>query len=105
MMKIISSRKFHPFPSRTIFATVLLALVALTLFGCKKKVTPAAANAQADEFTAAIAGAPAIPAARHIADGTNVSVDGGNSYAHITYAPAVKMLEHSEVESLSLIHI
>ena len=99
MMKIISSRKFHPFPSRTIFATVLLALVALTLFGCKKKVTPAAANAQADEFTAAIAGAPAIPAARHIADGTNVSVDGGNSYAHITYAPAVKMLEHSEVES------
>jgi hypothetical protein len=98
-MKMTSIRKSHAFPSRPVFAAALIALLALTLTSCKKKPTAESANAQADSQTAAIAGGTAVPAARHIADGTNVSVDGGNSYANITYAPAVKMLDHSEVES------
>jgi hypothetical protein len=98
-MKLTSSRKFHVSPFRTVIAAALLALVAVMLTSCKKKETPAASNAQADEQTASIAASPAIPAPRHIADGNNVSVDGGNSYAHITYAPEVKMLDDAEVNS------
>jgi hypothetical protein len=98
-MKMTSSRKPHKFPWRAVSTAAVVAFLALTMTSCKKKQTPAASNAQADAQTAAIASGAAVPAALHIADGTNVSVDGGNSYAHITYAPTVKMLDHSEVES------
>src|ERR1039457_4566448 len=35
----------------------------------------------------------------HVANADHVSIDGGNSYAHVTYAPAVKMFDHSELQS------
>lgn len=98
-MKRTSNRRLHKSPWRAVSAIAAAALLTLTLASCKKKETPAAANAQAETQTAAIASGPAVPAARHIADGANVSVDGGNSYAHITYAPAVKMFDDAEVSA------
>lgn len=94
-----SSHRLLKSQGRAALTAALVALLALTITSCKKKPTPAAANAQADAQTAAIASGAAVPAARHIADGTNVSVDGGNGYAHITYAPAVKMFDDAEVSS------
>ena len=35
----------------------------------------------------------------HVANADHVSIDGGNNYAHVTYAPAVKMFDHSELQS------
>ena len=78
-MKMTSNRKLHKFPWRAASTAAAVALLLLTLTSCKKKQTAATANAQADAQTAAIASGAAVPAARHIADGTNVSVDGGNS--------------------------
>lgn len=81
-------------------STAAIALLVLAPAGCKKKQPPAAAvAAQADAQTAAIASASAAPAARHIANGSNVSLDGGSGYAHVTYASTVKTFDHSEIES------
>jgi hypothetical protein len=80
-----------------------LALVLFTATSCKKKAPPAppplAAN---DSSISHLAGSVNVqPQARKIADGDNVSVDGGSadSFAHVTYNPNVKTFEEADVRS------
>src|ERR1039458_5347088 len=88
---------------RLLGSAAAILLLVLEPAGCKKKQPPAAvAAAQADAQTAAIAQNSAIPVSRHIADGTNVSVEGGSGFAHVTYASGVRTFEHAEIESTLL---
>jgi hypothetical protein len=95
-MKSISYRKLN---WKSVSTCAVIALLVLSPTSCKKKVTPATANAQANSQISQIAGASADPANLRVADGTNVSVDGSKSYAHISYLPSVKMFDDSEVRS------
>jgi hypothetical protein len=93
----------------TIFAALAIGCLAISLFGaagCKKKSPPPASPAPAT--TAADPGAISRlsdtvnvkPQSRKIANGENVSVDGGGeSYAHVTYNSRVKSFDESEVRS------
>jgi hypothetical protein len=74
--------------------TVLSAAATLAVTSCKK-APPGAAHTLSQLSASAAAGAQSLA----IAGGKDVSVDGGNSFAHVTYAPAVKMFEDSEVRS------
>lgn len=86
--------------TRIFFRTgAMVALLALPLGGCKKKPTVASATADANSKISSLSAASAPEAIRHIADGVNVSVTGGNSYAHINYASQVKTFDHSEIAS------
>jgi hypothetical protein len=96
-MKIQMPRKTDFFRLRLLGSAAAIAVLALAPTGCKKK--PQAPAAQAEAHPGAIAGASATPVKRHIGDGQNVSVDGGQSFANVTYAPTVKMFDHDEVRS------
>jgi hypothetical protein len=114
-MKRTASRKLLVFPTkpllarsgfaRVLLAAVLLALAVLALTGCKKKQTPAAMNAQADQQTATIdtngsgSFGGAGWAAQRASNEKNISVDAGNSFAHITYKPAVKIIDKAAVDA------
>ena len=114
-MKKTASRRPPVFPAtsllvpsgfaRVLLAAVLLAIAALTLAGCKKKETPAALHAQADQQTATIdtSGSGSFGgadwAARRAASQKNISVGAGNSYAHITYKPEVKIIDKAAVDA------
>jgi len=114
-MKRTASRKLLVFPrkhllarsgfARVLLAAVLFALAALTLAGCKKKQTPAALNAQADQQTATIdtSGSGSFGgagwAAQRASNEKNISVGAGNSFAHITYKPAVKIIDKAAVDA------
>jgi hypothetical protein len=84
---------------KSIATGTVVAMLALSPTSCKKKETPSTANAQANSQIAQIAGGSTDAATPHIADGTNVSVDGSKSYAHISYLPTVKTFDDSEVRS------
>ena len=75
------------------------------LFGttsCKRKSPPSPATAAADAGSIArlTDTANVRPQKRKIANGENVSIDGGGeSYAHVTYNPRVKTFEESDVRA------
>jgi hypothetical protein len=97
-MKIrsISSRRLN---WKSVGTTAVIALLALFPTSCKKKPNVAAANTQAGTQIAQIAASSGAPAALHVPNGDNVSLDGSKSYAHISYLPSVKTFEDSEVRS------
>jgi hypothetical protein len=68
----------------------------LTVTSCKKAPAPQSAAGTLAQLSASAA---AGPQSLEIAGGKDVSVDGGNSFAHVTYAPAVKMFDDAEVRS------
>jgi len=80
-----------------------LAIVCLGTNGCKKTPPPppsVPAAADAGSIARLSARADAKAQARKIANGQNVSIDGGGeSYARVTYNPAVKMFDEAEVRS------
>lgn len=80
-----------------------IALLVLSPTSCKKKPTVESSKADADSKIAALASGPATaatPGQRHIAGSNGVSIQGGgDSYAHVTYAPAVKQFSESDVRS------
>jgi hypothetical protein len=84
---------------KSVAIAAVAALLALSPTSCKKKETPATANAQANSQISQITAGEASPAKVHIPDGSNVEVDGSKSYAHITYLPTVKTFDDSEVRS------
>jgi hypothetical protein len=80
--------------------------LAISLVGatsCKKKSPPpppAPAAADAGSISRLSDAVNVKPQARKIANGENVSIDGGGeSYAHVTYNPRVKTFEEAEVRS------
>jgi hypothetical protein len=77
------------------------AIVLLVAAGCKKKSPePPPATADPGSIARLSETANTKPQARKIAGGDNVSVDGGGeSYAHVTYNPTVKMIDDSDVSS------
>lgn len=93
----------------TIFRTLAVGFLAISLFGaagCKKKSPPppspatTTAAADAGSISRLSDAANVKPQTRKIANGENVSIDGGGeSYAHVTYNPRVKMFDEAEVRS------
>jgi hypothetical protein len=83
------------------FPTVAaVAMLVLSPTSCKKKPTVESSTADADAKISALASGPAAPAQRHIAGSQGVSINGGgDSYAHVTYASAVKQFDESDVRS------
>ena len=85
--------------------TLGAAGLAVVLFGataCSKKSSPPPALAAADagSISRLSDSTNQTPQARKIAGGENVSVSGGGeSYAHVTYNPSVKIFEAAEVRS------
>lgn len=86
-------------PWKSITRAAAIVMLALAPTSCKKKETPSATKAEADSQISKISDGAPSQAELRIADGTNVSVDSGNSYAHISYLPSVKMLDESEVRA------
>jgi hypothetical protein len=88
----------------------VIALLVLSPTSCKKKPTAASANADANAKIAALntsgsnsfgsgASGNAAWAARRAAGDKNISVGQGNSYAHITYKPEVKMIDKAAIDA------
>lgn len=102
-------RRHRPVPAagKIRAATATLAgCCALLLVACSKPAPapvprpPApAASAPAGDLGRLQAGLDEPEQAVRIANGDNVSVTGGNSYAHVTYASQVRMLDESVVQS------
>lgn len=85
---------------------IVLVAAAFVLHGRKTSVAVRAGAGPAAQQSAA--GSLAALASRNtsaagqvfqVAGHDNVSVEGGNSYAHVVYAPRVKMFDHDEVKS------
>jgi hypothetical protein len=88
-------------PAGVVFVAIA---AAIGFVGCKKKSSeqasvsaPSSAAGSLSEL--ASRSSSAVGQTMHVANGNNVSIDGGNSYAHVEYAPAVKMFDHSELQS------
>lgn len=87
---------------KSISTGAAIALLVLSPTSCKKKPTVESSKADANAKIAALSSGPAAstPGQRHIAGSNGVSVSGGtDSYAHVTYAPAVKQFSESDVRS------
>src|ERR1017187_9178779 len=97
-----SSPKLH---WKSLPTVVLIALTsAIGFVSCNKGSSdkPAVSAPQsAPGSLSELASRSSSPVAqgRHVANADHVSIDGGNNYAHVTYAPAVKMFDHSELQS------
>lgn len=90
------------FSAHVILRAILAAAVILTSTGCKKKTPPPPAPTSAAGSLATLSSATsAQPQRLSIArPSDNVSIDGGtDSFAHVTYAPAVKMFDLSDIKS------
>ncbi|MFZ0395404.1 MAG: hypothetical protein WCF17_09445 [Terracidiphilus sp.] len=94
---------------KSIAAAAAIALLVFSSAGCKKKQTAASANADANAKIASLstsgsnsfggASGSAAWAARRAASDKNISVGQGNSFAHITYKPEVKLIDESAIEA------
>jgi hypothetical protein len=92
---------------RIVSAVVALILIAAAIgfFASKKRGGRQAAATTAQQSAAgslsdlASRNASAVSQGVHVANGDNVSVSGGDSYAHVVYAPRVKMFDHVELQS------
>ena len=90
------------FSAHVVLRLILASAVILTSTGCKKKTPPPPAPTSAAGSLATLSSATsAQPQPFSIArPSDNVSIDGGtDSYAHVTYAPAVKMFDLSDIKS------
>lgn len=83
----------------------LAIAVAFAVVACRKGNNQAAAAGSVPQSAAGSLSAlsarssSTVAQPAHIANGDNVSIDGGQSYAHIAYAPKVKIFEHSDLQS------
>jgi hypothetical protein len=81
-----------------------LAIICATLFSatsCKKAPAPAVSQNASSGSLAQLSDSTNAPAAAlPIAGSKNISIDGGtDSFAHVTYVPAVKTFDLSEIQS------
>jgi hypothetical protein len=92
--------------TRILMAGLVFAAIAAAIgfVGCKKKSseqtrdsTPSSAAGSLAEL--ASRDASAVGQTMHVANGNNVSIDGGSGSAQVEYAPAVKMFGHSDLQS------
>lgn len=90
------------FSSHVMLRAILAAAVILTITGCKKKTpSPPAPTSAAGSLATLSSATSAQPQTLSIArPSNNISIDGGtDSYAHVTYTPAVKMFDLSDIRS------
>jgi hypothetical protein len=92
--------------ARIVLAVVVFIAItsAIGFVGCKKerseKPTDSASQSAAGSLTELTSrNASTVGQAFHVANGSNASIDGGNSYAHVEYAPVVETFDHSELQS------
>ena len=96
-MKTISYRKLN---WKFVSTGAAIAVLVLSPVSCKKKPTVASSTADANAKISALSSGPAKPAGRHIAGSNGVTLNGGgDSFAHVTYAPAVKQFAEADVRS------
>lgn len=67
-------------------AAAVCILLAITLASCKRNESGSGSESSAGKSA-------------QVEAGEGISLDGGNSYAHVTYKPEVKVLEASQVDS------
>jgi hypothetical protein len=78
----------------------LVAILLLVIVSCKKTLPAPAPNLAAGSLSGLSSATVGTPQTIRVAGSENVSIDGGkDSYAHVTYAPAVKMFEDADLRS------
>jgi hypothetical protein len=98
-----TSHLFHRVLRGRATRAAITCAALFTATSCKKTPAPAPAvsqSASSGSLAQLSASTNALSAALPIAGSKNISIDGGtDSFAHVTYVPAVKTFELSEIQS------
>jgi hypothetical protein len=85
-------------------AALILIVAAVWFFALKRQSSQQAAASAPQSAAGSLSdlasrNASVVAQAVHVANGENISVDGGSASANVVYAPAVKMFDHAELQS------
>jgi hypothetical protein len=98
--QVQNSRKtLYRIAAAVLVFVVISAVIAIRVRSERKQAAQAPQSAAGSLSELASRNTSAVAQGVHVANGDNVSVDGGRSSANVVYAPRVKMFDHAEIQS------